>query len=62
MTQESQDAAVNSRAERNGPANPRLAFDATLAEVRSKFAEVAPENLESLIDEGVAAVRGGKEE
>jgi len=32
-------------------------FDRTLAEVRGKFADVPPAELESLIDEAVASVR-----
>ena len=32
-------------------------LDRTIAEARSKFADVAPEELETLIDEAVAAVR-----
>ena len=55
---ESRDAADNCRNERNGPANPRHAFDQTLAEVRSKFADMPPEALETLIDAAVAAVAG----
>ena len=32
-------------------------FDQTLAEVRGKFADVPPDELESLIDEAVSAAR-----
>jgi hypothetical protein len=32
-------------------------FDQTLAEARSKFADMPPEELEALIDEAVAATR-----
>jgi hypothetical protein len=35
-------------------------FDRTLGEVRDKFADVPAEELESLIDEAVAAVRKDK--
>lgn len=34
-------------------------LDRTIAEARSKFADVAPEELEALIDEAVTAVRKG---
>ena len=33
-------------------------FDQTLAEVRGKFADVSPDELEALISEAVASVRG----
>ena len=35
-------------------------LDQTMAEVRSKFADMPSEELESLIDEAVAAVRAAK--
>jgi hypothetical protein len=35
-------------------------FDQTLAEVRSKFSDLPPDQLESLIDEAVAAARQPK--
>ena len=35
----------------------RHALDQTMAEVQSKFADLAPEELQSLIDEAVIAVR-----
>lgn len=34
-------------------------FDQTVTEVRSKFADLPPEELEALIDEAIAAVRTG---
>ncbi len=35
-------------------------LDQTMAEARSKFADVPPEALEAMIDEAVAATREGK--
>ena len=38
--------------------DPRwVAFDRTLAEVRSGFADMAPEEVEALVDEAIAAAR-----